>query len=548
MGNLYLSFIWHNHQPYYKDPDTGKMILPWVRLHATKDYLDMLLLKSKYPNVKATFNMVPSLVRQLEEYCEGKTDTYLDLTMKPAESLTDGEKLFILRNFFKSDFRRKISNFPRYVELYTKRYSQDINENLHLWTTQELRDLQLLFNLAWIDPLYYEEYPNLRSIRDKGQDFSHEDVLAVVDVQMKIIKRLINDYREANANGDVDLIFSPYYHPILPLIYDTRSARRAREDVLLPHLILNVPQDVELQLRKGWNQHKEFFGRAPRGFWPSEQSVSTEVLGIASDLGIAWAVTDERILAKTLGMSYFSRAGRDVPEQAALLYRPYKLSLSNGKEMIIVFRDQVLSDLIGFEYAKWLAVDAVNDFMSRLEAIYAKVKHLDGDYLVTVALDGENCWEYYENDGYDFLSRLYSVLSDTEWVETVTISDFIEKHDNFGRLSNLTTGSWINANFDMWIGDPCKNKAWDYLIAARMQVELAFKKCTNLDEELKDQVMEQLLIAEGSDWFWWYGKPNESPDKPIFDELFRKNLKKIYELMEEEVPQFLSEPIVDRRC
>ena len=337
MGNLYLSFIWHNHQPYYKDPDTGKMILPWVRLHATKDYLDMLLLKSKYPNVKATFNMVPSLVRQLEEYCEGKTDTYLDLTMKPAESLTDGEKLFILRNFFKSDFRRKISNFPRYVELYTKRYSQDINENLHLWTTQELRDLQLLFNLAWIDPLYYEEYPNLRSIRDKGQNFSHEDVLAVVDVQMKIIKRLINDYREANANGDVDLIFSPYYHPILPLIYDTRSARRAREDVLLPHLILNAPQDVELQLRKGWNQHKEFFGRAPRGFWPSEQSVSTEVLGIASDLGIAWAVTDERILAKTLGMSYFSRAGRDVPEQAALLYRPYKLSLSNGKEMIIVF-------------------------------------------------------------------------------------------------------------------------------------------------------------------------------------------------------------------
>jgi len=162
-----------------------------------------------------------------------------------------------------------------------------------------------------------------------------------------------------------------------------------------------------------------------------------------------------------------------------------------------------------------------------------------------VALDGENCWEYYENDGYDFLSRLYSVLSDTEWVETVTISDFIEKHDNFGRLSNLTTGSWINANFDMWIGDPCKNKAWDYLIAARMQVELAFKKCTNLDEEL---IMEQLLIAEGSDWFWWYGKPNESPDKPIFDELFRKNLKKIYELMEEEVPQFLSEPIVDRRC
>jgi len=158
---------------------------------------------------------------------------------------------------------------------------------------------------------------------------------------------LINDYREANANGDVDLIFSPYYHPILPLIYDTRSARRAREDVLLPHLILNAPQDVELQLRKGWNQHKEFFGRAPRGFWPSEQSVSTEVLGIASDLGIAWAVTDERILAKTLGMSYFSRAGRDVPEQAALLYRPYKLSLSNGKEMIIVFRDQVLSDLIG---------------------------------------------------------------------------------------------------------------------------------------------------------------------------------------------------------
>jgi len=221
-------------------------------------------------------------------------------------------------------------------------------------------------------PLYYEEYPNLRSIRDKGQNFSHEDVLAVVDVQMKIIKRLINDYREANANGDVDLIFSPYYHPILPLIYDTRSARRAREDVLLPHLILNVPQDVELQLRKGWNQHKEFSGERPEVFGLRNSRFLQKCLG----LHLIWALhglLPTNVFLQNSWYVIFLKGRKGRAEQAALLYRPYKLSLSNGKEMIIVFRDQVLSDLIGFEYAKWLAVDAVNDFMSRLEAIYAKV-------------------------------------------------------------------------------------------------------------------------------------------------------------------------------
>jgi alpha-amylase/alpha-mannosidase (GH57 family) len=508
----------------------------------------MLLLKEKYPKIKATFNMVPSLVRQLEEYGEGNTDTYLDLSLKPAEELNDGEKLFILRNFFKADFRRKISNFPRYVELYTKRYSQNINENLPSWTDEDIRDVQLLFNLAWIDPLYYDEYPELRQIRSKGRNFSQDDVLAVINVQMKIMERLIKDYKKANENGEVDLIFSPYYHPILPLIYDTRSARRARQDVTLPNLVFSEPGDVELQLRKGWKQHTEFFGKEPKGFWPSEESVSREVLEIASSMGIAWAVTDEHILARTLGFDNFARGYKDVPEQAGLLYRPYKLELGGKTEITMVFRDQVLSDLIGFEYSKWSANDAVNDFMSRLETIYQKVKPLEGDYLVTVALDGENCWEYYENDGYDFLSRLYEALSGVDWITTETISNFIEEHDNFGRLSTLQTGSWINANFDMWIGDHCKNKAWDYLNAVRMAADLIFRRCPKLDEDIKDSVMEQLLIAEGSDWFWWYGKPNESDDKPVFDELFRKNLKKVYTLLDETVPPFLDEPIISGRC
>lgn len=543
MGKLFLSFIWHNHQPYYKDPYTGKFALPWVRLHATKDYLDMLLLKQKYPKIKATFNMVPSLIRQLQEYGEGNTDYYLDVTLKEAESLSEDEKAFILQNFFKADFTKKISKFPRYAELYAKRFSHELGENVSSWAINELRDLQVLFNLSWIDPLYYEEYPELRYIAQKERDFTHEDVRTVIDIQMRIMKRLVDDYKQANINGEVDLIFSPYYHPILPLLYDTRSARDAKPDVALPNLVFHSPGDAKRQLEKGWAQHVAFFGKPPTGFWPSEESVSTDVLDIAAQTGVSWAVTDERILAKSLGMEYFKRGYKDVPEQAQVLYSPYKLPLNDGREITLVFRDQVLSDLIGFEYAKWSADAAVSDFMSRLETIYRKIEPLQGDYLVTVALDGENCWEYYDDDGYDFLSALYNALSNVDWVTTETVGNFISVHDNnLGKLEKMKTGSWIYANFDMWIGDPLKNKAWDYLTAVKHAADLVLRKGTNTDE-IAEQVEEQLLIAEGSDWFWWYGKPNESVDKPVFDELFRNNLKKVYSLLDEPIPEFLNEPI-----
>ncbi|NPV87944.1 glycoside hydrolase [Coprothermobacteraceae bacterium] len=546
MGKLYLSFIWHNHQPYYKDPFTGKYVMPWVRLHATKDYLDMVLIKNKYPAIKATYNMVPSLVEQLEEYAAGASDAYLDMTLKAAEQLSVEDKRFIISNFFKADFRRKISHFPRYVELYTRRSSEGIDASVATWDAQDFRDLQVLFNLAWIDAIYYDIYEDLARLKEKGRGFDQDDVAKVVEIQKRILEGVLSAYKEALRVHEVDLMFSPYYHPILPLLYSSKLAKRAVPDAALPHLLFSYPEDVKAQLQAGFHKHRALFGQAPEGLWPSEQSVSPEILKAAAEVGIRWVVTDEKILAKTLNMNYFERGYRDVPEHAALLYRPYKVQLE-GAEVFAVFRDQILSDLIGFEYAKWSVEAAVSDFVSRLEAIYEKIRGLEGDYLVTVALDGENCWEFYENDGYDFLSRLYEVLSQLDWVKTETVTNFIKDHDNFGLLSTIYTGSWINSNFDIWINDPCKNKAWDYLAAVRMQVEMCFRK-GSYSPDIKREVMRHIYIAEGSDWFWWYGKPNEAPDKALFDELFRRNLRYVYHILDEPEPEFLSEPITDGRC
>lgn len=520
---LNLAFIYHMHQPYYKNLLTQEIPQPWVRLHGTKDYLDMLLILKKFPAIRQTFNLVPSLIEQIEDYADGSVkDKFLELSYKPAAELSNDEKKFLLEHFFSIAKETAVAMHPRYYELYFKK------QNHKEFNTQDYLDLQTWFNLAWIDPCFRGEDQQLTRIVNKGRFFSEEEKRSVLDKQIKILQDIIPTYKKFAESGQVEIILSPFYHPILPLLYNTNIAREGYIKSTLPHVNFHYPQDAKAQVDLAMKFFKKSFGQAPQGMWPSEEAVSEHILPILLQTGLNWIVADEAILFKSL-----KKKKRD----EALLYQPHILKREEGN-LYIIFRDRNLSDLIGFEYHRKSAEDAVGDFMKHLENIHHAFK--DKDILVTVAMDGENAWEYYRNDGWDFLELLYQNLSDCEFLKTTTVNEYIKEHPVKSEIKRLSAGSWIYANFGKWIGNPYKNKAWEYLAIARKELEEILK--SDKDKALKDKlelIWKQMYICEGSDWFWWYG---EEP-AGHFDRLFRMHLSNFYTLINKPIPDYLNHPL-----
>ncbi len=515
---LYLAFIWHMHQPYYKNILTNEIELPWVRLHATKDYLDMVKILEGFPKIKQTFNLVPSLVEQIDDYAfHGAKDKFLKISEKQAAELLPEEKNFILHNFFMADVQRIISLHPRYYELYLKKSA---GKEL---SAQDFLDLQVWFNLAWLDPTFRKNIPELKRMVEKGRFFTEEDKGAILSQQTEILKQVIPTYKEFYQKGRIEITISPYFHPILPLIYNTRTAQEANLKTKLPQRNFSFPQDAAWQINAAVDFFKRYFEKMPLGMWPSEEAVSRHIVSFLADAGIKWIISDEAILFKSLKKK---RKGN-------LLYRPYKIK-NKDKEISIIFRDSNLSNMIGFIYHRWPTKNAVDDLMAHLNNIAKSFG--SEDYLVTIALDGENAWEYYPNDGIDFLTLLYERLSLSQNIQTTTVSEFLNSHPADDYLSNLAAGSWIDGNFNKWIGHPEKNLAWDYLLQAREKLELALSEKKDFNREL---AFKQIYAAEGSDWFWWYG--DNGPGE--FDSLFRMHLMNFYKIINEPPPEYLFKPI-----
>lgn len=507
------------HQPYYKNLLTGESPLPWVRLHGTKDYLDMVEMLDDFPAIHQTFNIVPSLIEQVEDYTNNRVkDTFLELSYKKAETLTEDEKGFLMKNFFSINKERVISLFPRYYELYSKR-QKSLNFN-----TQDYLDLQVLFNLAWIDPLFRQKYEALNNIVRKGRFFSEEEKCAVLDTQLLILKGIIPGYKKAADRGQVEFSVTPYYHPILPLLATTNSAKEANLRSRLPIEEFKYPQDAKEQVDSAVKFYQERFGIAPAGMWPSEESVSEKILPCIIESGINWIVTDEAILFRSL-----KKKKRD----SDLLYQPHLLNRKEGS-LNVIFRDRNLSDLIGFVYHNWKADNAVADFIGHLEDINKAFK--GKDTFVTIAMDGENAWEYFTNDGHNFLNTLYSRLSESKTIKTTTVSEYLKNNPPKSKIKHLATGSWIYGNFDKWMNNPAKTKAWDWLLTARKEVEQANRQT---GQQANALILKQMYILEGSDWFWWYG---EDPDGS-FDRLFRMHLTNLYALINKEPPEYLKSPL-----
>jgi alpha-amylase/alpha-mannosidase (GH57 family) len=545
VADVVVAFLWHHHQPDYRDPRTHEALLPWTRLHGVKDYYAMAKIAAEFPGIKQNFNLVPSMLDQLLEIAAGGTDFCQKVSRKPADELATEEIKFVISEFFSANWNTMIEPFPRYGELLAmsgKKSGQPAHEACKRFNVQDLRDLQVWFNLAWFHPYSREKELLVADLIEKGGGFTEKEKTGLLDLQVKLLSEVVPLYRGLSESGQAELTTSPYYHPILPLLCDVGVAHEAMPGAPLPLEFPKAPEDALAHMRKALNRHEQLFGSRPRGVWPSEGSVSDDVVEILAQAGIEWCVTDEEILAATLSRSG-KRIRLDGPDRAEMLYHGYRAE-SGDRSVNVIFRDHYLSDMIGFAYYTHEPKAAAADFVSHLHRIARLAAGKGGStWIIPVVLDGENAWEAYPGGGLVFLRELYGLLSASDRVRTATISDYLAQTEQ-QLLEGLFAGSWIGHNFRIWIGEELNNKAWEYLGRTRKALTAAEK---NLPEDVCDRAWEEIYKAEGSDWFWWYSEQHSSPHDEQFDALFLSHLASVYEEIGEEIPDFIREPIVQGR-
>lgn len=532
---LSIAFYWHMHQPVYQLSPQSDYLMPWVRLHAIKDYLDMALICENFHNIKLNFNLVPVLIDSLIDYGENNFhDIHSRLTIKPVEDLSDDDKEFIINNFFDANYHSMILPNDEYNRLYQKYQSGNAND-INVFSNQEYSDLMALFNLVWFDPIYKNKYPELKKLIKKKKNYTLEDRIKIINIQRDIIRKIIPEYRKLSDAGKIEITTSPYYHPILPILLDIKDIKKSRDSNLPTNLKTEL--DAKMQTQMALDKMEKLFGKRPKGIWPSEHCISPKELDMFKELGVQWTISDEGILSNSIKVE-FSRDFRGYQEDPYHILKTYNYNGIN-----LIFRDSLIPNLISFEYPSHNCEGAANDLYDRIKVVQSKLlSSPDDNHLLTIAMDGENCWENYTSDGSTFLSSLYSLIENDPTLETVLISDYIERDNNKKNLNKISSGSWINRNFRLWIDEPLKNLAWTYLKQVRDDFA-DFVKHNPYNPNIED-ARRELFICEGSDWFWWYGEPNDSGRDNIFDYIFREHLKNIYKFLDLEIPEYLDIPLL----
>ncbi|HLY62376.1 MAG TPA: glycoside hydrolase family 57 protein [Terriglobia bacterium] len=535
----YLMLLWHMHQPFYKDLAEGVYTMPWTRLHALKDYYGMVAILREFPGVHVTFNMVPSLVTQLEEYARGEArEDNLRIAFTPVDQLTRDDREGLLGFAFQLNHENLMNRYPRFKELYRRSRSRAGGADPgRTFTNQDLRDLQVLSQIAWFDEIYLAGDPEIKRLVEKGKQYSEDDKSIVHNKEVELFKATLEECRRASQAGQVELSTSPFYHPILPLICNTNVAAESHPGVRLPRRPFVHPEDAQGQLRSAIELHERVFGSRPSGLWPSEGSVSDEVLRLAAAEGFKWTATDEGVLGRALQIG-FHRQHDGTIWGGKELYRPHQFEAGDAK-ISMFFRDHELSDLIGFVYSHMDPQAAARDLHQRITSAARSTG--DRPAVVSIILDGENAWEFFPGNGREFLKSFYGILASDPNLQAVTASEALEVTEQ-GSLKHIVPGSWINANFDVWIGAAEDNRAWDLLNDAR-----DFFARNAGDPKLKPEAvslaLEELRIAEGSDWNWWYGPEHSTPNDEQFDILYRTHLSNIYRLLGGSPPDDLAAPI-----
>ena len=537
---LSIAFYWHMHQPVYQLTPTGDYLMPWVRLHAVKDYLDMAMWVKKFDNLKLNFNLVPVLLDSIIEYAERNAhDIHSRMTIIPQDEFTNEDKLFILTNFFDANYQTMILPNEEYHRLYKIVQSDETNDTSIL-TNQEYADLTALFNLAWIDPSYKTSNHELKELVKKGKNYTLEDRIRIIEIQREIIKKIIPTLKNFVKQNKIEITTSPYYHPILPILLDYRNIKKNVVDDEISNLKTEL--DAKLQTKMALDRIEEIFGKRPRGIWPSEQCVNGKTLDMLSSLGIEWSISDEGILANSINFEFEHDFKAYVQDPYHLL-KTYRYKTKNS-DIKMIFRESTIPNLISFEYQNHNPIATANDLYDRIKMIQSKIlSSPDEEHLLTIALDGENCWENYLEDGASFLKTLYTLITEDNTLETVLISDYLENTKEDKTLNKIASGSWINRNFKLWIDEPVKDLAWTYLRRVRKDFS-DFVKREPLNPNI-EKARKELFICEGSDWFWWYGEPNDSGRDNIFDFIYRNHLKNIYKYLGLDCPTYLDDPLSD---
>jgi alpha-amylase/alpha-mannosidase (GH57 family) len=506
-SDVWIAFFWHMHQPDYRNSE-GVMKMPWVFLHAIKDYYDMPWRMHTYKGVKATYNLTASLIEQLLLYKEPlRYDYFLSLWIQPPHQLREEEKAFVIKLAQSTQFETMVSPLPRYVQLYPQTH----------FTEEELVDLEVLFMLAWCGHYLRSHNALVQKLIQKQRGYSAEDKALLLETLTHLVQEILPFYRKLHDEGGISLTTTPYFHPILPLLMDMNNGQKANPSTPLPQGAFPLIQDAKKHIERSVDLFERCFGTKPKGFWPAEGAVDESTLGLYAQQGIKWIVTDEAILQHSLGQN-----------DPSLKHYPYSFS---GVKMM--FRDRCLSDRIGFDYRYWEPHEASSHF---IHEIYRSV---EGEHnpTVLIVMDGENAWEYFPNDGDDFLRALYTKLS----YESVTVTmDEVMDNRHIYPLEHLSSGTWINGTFDTWVGHPQKNRAWEVLFETHKAV-VAHQG--ELSPDVREKIQYHCLASECSDWFWWYGEDHSSDFLAEFDALFRGHLIEIYRLMGQEVPLHLQEPI-----
>ena len=529
---------WHMHQPEYRDLRSGEYILPWTYLHAIKDYVDMVAHLEAVPDACAVVNFAPILIEQIQDYDwqirqffqTGKrlNDALLFSLVSDLAELDVKEKIKLIENCRKANKDRQIGRYPAYSRLYDLSDWLLANPDvLHYVDQQFLIDLTVWYHLAWTGETVKRNDERIQQLIAKAQDFDQDDRRLLLQVIQDIISSILPRYKRLAEQGQIELSVTPYAHPIMPLLLDIHSVHEAMPDAPLPD-IEGYPggeQRVRWHLKKGLEVFADAFGFTPQGCWPSEGSLSEATLGILNEFGFKWTASGGNVLRNSLNAS---------GQEKQAIYHPFQLE---SQAINCFFRDDGLSDLIGFEYSKWHADHAVGDLIHHLENICHSVKE---DGVVSIIMDGENAWEYFPENGYYFLSTLYQRLSESPCIELTTFSECIEQKIQVMPLKKLVAGSWVYGTFSTWIGDPAKNRGWEMLAEAKQAFNGVMAENTLSQQQLAE-AEKQLAVCEGSDWFWWFGDYNPGDAVSAFEKQFRLNLKNLYLLIGVTPPDYLSQ-------
>jgi alpha-amylase/alpha-mannosidase (GH57 family) len=549
MQSLNLVLLWHMHQPDYRNYETGEFTLPWVYLHAIKDYTDMVSHLEAHPSMKAVVNFVPVLLDQIEDYVAQfaggeMRDPLLRLLATPdLDRISASDRLRVFDSCFRSNHVTMMQPYPAYKRLH------DMHETLRgrgeaelaYLSGQYLADLLVWYNLAWTGESVRRSNEAVVRLMTRGGGFTYSDRMHLFNLIGELITGLLPRYRKLAEAGQIELSTTPHYHPLAPLLIDFDSARDSMPDVSLPaeEAYPGGRSRVAIQLASAIASHEKRFGITPGGVWPAEGAVSGPLLDIVGEHNCRWCASGEGVLANSLHRSY---PEAHLPERSRYLYRPYRVE-GRAENILCFFRDEKLSDMIGFEYAKWFGRDAAEHLVHSLEDIGRSAQPGENP-VVSVILDGENAWEYYPYNGYYFLNDLYEILEKHASIQTTTYRDYIAsiRRIDIAALPILAAGSWVYGTFSTWIGDPDKNRAWDLLCAAKRSYDLVMQSGRLAGEE-RIKAERQLASCESSDWFWWLGDYNSPHVVASFDQLFRDNLANLYTLLKLPVPVSLLEPI-----